>query len=72
MRINNNLMAMNTHRQLGLGNANGAKSMEKLSSGFRINRAGDGSGSKNANRHLQAGRSVYTVSCLSAVLWPIG
>ena len=28
-------------RQLGIGNSNGAKSMEKLSSGFRINRAGD-------------------------------
>jgi len=41
MRINNNLMAMNTQRQLGLGNAAGAKSMEKLSSGMRINRAGD-------------------------------
>jgi flagellin len=41
MRINNNLMAMNTHRQLGLANTGGAKSMEKLSSGYRINRAGD-------------------------------
>lgn len=41
MRINNNLMAMNTHRQLGVANNAGAKSMEKLSSGFRINRAGD-------------------------------
>ncbi|AOY75645.1 flagellin [Clostridium formicaceticum] len=41
MRINNNLMAMNTHRQLGIANNAGAKSMEKLSSGFRINRAGD-------------------------------
>ena len=41
MRINNNLMAMNTHRQLGLGNAAASKSMEKLSSGYRINRAGD-------------------------------
>ena len=41
MRINNNLMAMNTHRQLGMSNTSGAKSMEKLSSGFRINRAGD-------------------------------
>ena len=41
MRINNNLMAMNTHRQLGMGASNGAKSMEKLSSGMRINRAGD-------------------------------
>lgn len=41
MRINNNLMAMNTHRQLGIGTSNGSKSMEKLSSGLRINRAGD-------------------------------
>ena len=41
MRINTNVSSMNAHRQLGIGNANGAKSMEKLSSGFRINRAGD-------------------------------
>lgn len=41
MRINNNLMAMNTHRQLGINNGAGAKSIEKLSSGYRINRAGD-------------------------------
>lgn len=41
MRINNNLMAMNTHRQLGLNSNAGAKSIEKLSSGYRINRAGD-------------------------------
>lgn len=41
MRINHNLMAMNTHRQLGQTSNNGAKSMEKLSSGYRINRAGD-------------------------------
>lgn len=34
-------MSMNTHRQLGLTNAATSKSMEKLSSGFRINRAGD-------------------------------
>lgn len=41
MRINNNMMAMNTHRQLGISTNNGSKSMEKLSSGHRINRAGD-------------------------------
>lgn len=41
MRINNNLMAMNTHRQLGINSGAGAKSIEKLSSGYRINRAGD-------------------------------
>ncbi len=41
MRINNNLMSMNAHRQLGMNNAQKSKSLEKLSSGFRINRAGD-------------------------------
>jgi len=41
MRINNNIMAMNAHRQLGVNQANSSKSMEKLSSGMRINRAGD-------------------------------
>lgn len=41
MRINNNLMAMNTHRQYAINNENVSKSTEKLSSGFRINRAGD-------------------------------
>lgn len=41
MRINNNLMAMNAHRQLGINSASQSKSLEKLSSGYRVNRAGD-------------------------------
>ena len=41
MRINNNLMAMNTHRKLKTNNNLSSKSVEKLSSGLRINRAGD-------------------------------
>ncbi|MCX8129924.1 MAG: flagellin, partial [Clostridia bacterium] len=41
MRINNNLMALNAHRQLKTNSAEQGKSLEKLSSGFRINRAGD-------------------------------
>ncbi|HHV82395.1 MAG TPA: flagellin [Tepidanaerobacter syntrophicus] len=41
MRINNNIMALNTHRQLSINNTNMQKSLEKLSSGYRINRAGD-------------------------------
>lgn len=41
MRINNNIMALNAHRQLGANQAGAAKAMEKLSSGLRINRAGD-------------------------------
>jgi flagellin len=41
MRINNNIQALNAHRSLAMNNQAGAKSMEKLSSGLRINRAGD-------------------------------
>lgn len=41
MIINHNISALNTYRQLSFNNANGAKSLEKLSSGYRINRAGD-------------------------------
>jgi flagellin len=41
MRINHNIAALNTHRQLGAANNNQSKSMEKLSSGLRINKAGD-------------------------------
>ncbi|MGM0444583.1 MAG: flagellin [Fibrobacterota bacterium] len=41
MRINNNLMAMNAHRNLKINQGMQAKSLEKLSSGYRINRAGD-------------------------------
>jgi flagellin len=41
MRINHNIAALNTHRQLSSASANQGKSMEKLSSGLRINRAGD-------------------------------
>ena len=41
MRIQNNIMALNAHRQYTINNTNIAKSIEKLSSGYRINRAGD-------------------------------
>jgi flagellin len=41
MRINHNVTAMNTYRQLSNNNEATGKSIEKLSSGLRINRAGD-------------------------------
>ncbi|MEQ8176002.1 MAG: flagellin [Syntrophomonadaceae bacterium] len=41
MIINHNMMAMNTYRQLSQTSGSQSKSMEKLSSGLRINRAGD-------------------------------
>ena len=41
MRINNNISAMNSYRNLSTVNESMSKIMEKLSSGERINRAGD-------------------------------
>lgn len=41
MQINHNIAALNTYRQLSSNQAAGNKSLEKLSSGLRINRAGD-------------------------------
>ncbi|MEG0271898.1 MAG: flagellin [Hydrogenoanaerobacterium sp.] len=41
MIIQHNIMALNAHRQLGGNTGNVTKNLEKLSSGFKINRAGD-------------------------------
>ncbi len=41
MVVRTNTMALNAYRQLGMNNSAVSKSLEKLSSGFRINRAGD-------------------------------
>jgi len=41
MIINHNMNAMNAHRNMGSTTVSQGKSMEKLSSGLRINRAGD-------------------------------
>jgi flagellin len=41
MVVQHNLTAMNSNRQLGITTSGQAKSAEKLSSGYRINRAGD-------------------------------
>ncbi|WP_434296946.1 flagellin [Clostridium sporogenes] len=41
MIINHNMNAMNSHRQMTANVGNSGKAMEKLSSGLRINRAGD-------------------------------
>lgn len=41
MRIQHNIAALNSHRNLGNNNSAVSKNLEKLSSGYRINRAGD-------------------------------
>ncbi len=72
MRINANIMAINSHRQLGTLTSQQGKSTEKLSSGFRVNRAADDAaglaisekmraqirGMNQASRNAQDGISV--------------
>ena len=41
MRINNNITAINSHRQYGINGGNIGRNVERLSSGFRVNRAAD-------------------------------
>ena len=41
MVVQHNLTAMNSNRMLGLTTSSQAKSTEKLSSGYKINRAAD-------------------------------
>ena len=54
MRINNNISAMNTHRNMGINNNATSKSMEKLSSGMRINRAGDDAAGLSISEKMRA------------------
>src|SRR6476660_921014 len=72
LRINQNIAAMNAYRNLSVTDGQMSKSLEKLSSGFRINRAADDAaglviseglrsqvmGLKMASRNAQDGVSV--------------
>lgn len=72
LRINQNIAAQNAYRSLSVSDGQMSKSLEKLSSGFRINRAGDDAaglaiseglrsqvgGLKVATRNAQDGVSV--------------
>ncbi|WHY88392.1 flagellin Hag [Neobacillus novalis] len=54
MRINHNISAQNTYRQLSTNNANQAKNMEKLSSGQRINRGADDAAGLSISEKMRA------------------
>ena len=76
MRINQNALAINAYRNLSATNVTLGKSLEKLASGFRINRAADDaaglvisqglraqiSGLRQATRNAQDGISVVQTS----------
>ena len=54
LRINTNTEAFNSHRQLVRNSSALAKSMEKLSSGFRINRAADDAAGLGISEKMRA------------------
>ena len=54
LRINQNTASLNAHRNLVQSNAKVSKSLERLSSGLTINRAGDGPASLVASEQLRA------------------
>ncbi|MCC6437255.1 MAG: flagellin [Acidimicrobiales bacterium] len=54
MRINQNTMAVSAHRNLTINDGSLTKSMEKLSSGFRINRAADDAAGLAKSEKLRA------------------
>jgi len=76
MIIQHNMSAINTHRQLGVNSGNLSKNVEKLSSGYRINRAADDAaglsisermrsqirGMEQASRNAQDGISLIQVA----------
>jgi flagellin len=54
LRIQNNIEAFNTHRQLSATATQASKSMEKLSSGYRINRAADDAAGLGISEKMRA------------------
>jgi flagellin len=63
LRIQTNTAAINAHRQLEISDANMAKSLERLSSGFRINRAADdAAGLSMSNKFVAQVRSMGVAS----------
>lgn len=54
MIIQHNMSAINTHRQLGVNTGNLSKNVEKLSSGYRINRAADDAAGLSISERMRA------------------
>ena len=54
MIINHNLSSLNTYNKLNTNNTNSSKSLEKLSSGLRINKAGDDAAGLSISEKMRA------------------
>ena len=62
LRIQTNIAAINAHKQLSTSDANLSKSLERLSSGFRINRAADDAAGLSISEGFRADISSFKVA----------
>jgi flagellin len=62
LRIQNNIAAMNAHRQLTISDTNLSKNLERLSSGFRINRAADDAAGLSISQQFRADIASFKVA----------
>jgi flagellin len=66
LRIQNNIEAMNAHRQLGISSTNLSKSLERLSSGYRINKAADDAAGLAISQAFRADIASFKVASRNA------
>ncbi len=66
LRIQNNITALNAHRQLTIADAGLTKSLERLSSGYRINRAADDSAGLAISRGLRSEIAGFKIASQNA------
>ncbi|RJR33539.1 MAG: flagellin [Desulfobacteraceae bacterium] len=66
LRIQNNIEALNAHRQLSISSSNLSKSLERLSSGYRINRAADDAAGLSISQAFRADIASYKVASRNA------
>jgi flagellin len=62
LRIQNNIAALNAHRQLTISDTALSKSLERLSSGYRINRAADDAAGLAISQQFRADIASYKVA----------
>jgi flagellin len=62
LRINQNIDAVNSYRNLSVTQGQMSKSLEKLSSGFRINRAADDAAGLAISEGLRSSRPLRVPS----------
>src|SRR5688572_32192684 len=66
LRVNNNIAALNAYRNLSVTDGQMSKSLEKLSSGFRINRAADDAAGLAISEGLRSQIGGLTVAARNA------